>query len=205
MTSVVVRRARPQDAAQLAQLCVLHAAYEGGGHASELDLPGRLSQALFAAAPRAFAWIAEVGSISGAVGFATASPVFSTWHGEDFPHLDCLYLMETADEAQAGLLVDAVCKHAVTHGFRWLEWQTPSANAPAIRFYERLGAVALAKQRFTLSLSNVAHGSWAAVTHSNERLATACARSYRSMSCCCSKKRAMPSAICRRLSRTPEL
>src|SRR5687768_10407457 len=41
---------------------------------------------------RAVAWVAEVQSVSSAAGFATANPVFSTWQGEDYLHLDGLYL-----------------------------------------------------------------------------------------------------------------
>jgi len=150
MSFVEVRRARPEDLSRLVELCALHAAYEGG-NACAVDLSARLGQALFSECPRAMGWVAETQSVSGAAGFATASPVFSTWHGEDFLHLDCLYLVESARGLGAGrMLVEAARAFALSAGFRWLEWQTPAWNAPAIRFYERLGATATTKQRFTL-------------------------------------------------------
>lgn len=151
MTSMTVRRAQPEDLERLAQLCISHAAYEGG-MACAADLPGRLGKALFGTAPRALAWVVESHPDSGAVGFATASPVFSTWQCEDFLHLDCLFLIESARGHGAGrLLIEAVRMYAVSCGFLWLEWQTPAWNAAAIGFYEKLGATAAAKQRFTLT------------------------------------------------------
>jgi GNAT superfamily N-acetyltransferase len=77
--------------------------------------------------------------------------VFSTWHGEDFLHLDCLYLVESARGLGAGgMLVKAVRAFALSAGLKWLEWQTPIWNTSAILFYEKIGAAATTKQRFTL-------------------------------------------------------
>lgn len=151
MSSIEVRRALPEDLPRLAELCSLHAAYERS-NTSEEGLATRLEHALFSARARAMAWVAEIQSVSGAAGFATASPVFSTWQGEDYFHLDCLYLVEAARGLGAGaMLVEAVRAFAASAGYRWLEWQTPVWNASAIRFYERLGATAAVKQRFTFS------------------------------------------------------
>jgi GNAT superfamily N-acetyltransferase len=90
-----VRPARFQDSQVLAELCILHAEYEGSltrGTATAASL----GKALFGDSARAIAWVVERESGDGIVGFATASPVFSTWHGEDFLHLDCLFVVEEA-------------------------------------------------------------------------------------------------------------
>lgn len=150
MTFLAVRPARPQDVDALMQLCREHAEFEGGCIGG--GLAARLAEALFGQAPLARAWVAERASDAHVVGFASAGPVFSTWRGEEFLHLDCLYLVESARGYGGGyLLLAAVREHAVRQGFAWLEWQTPAANLAAIRFYERVGATSLAKQRFSLS------------------------------------------------------
>jgi ribosomal protein S18 acetylase RimI-like enzyme len=41
--------------------------------------------------------------------------------------------------------------HARAQGCEALQWQTPVWNEGAIRFYDRLGATRLAKQRYTLA------------------------------------------------------
>jgi ribosomal protein S18 acetylase RimI-like enzyme len=50
-------------------------------------------------------------------------------------------------------LVAAVAERARARGLTKLQWQTPVWNDAAIRFYGRLGAGRLAKERFTLPLN----------------------------------------------------
>lgn len=115
-------------------------------------LAARLTEALIGATPPAGAWVAVRVADGHVVGFASASPVFSTWQGEEFLHLDCLHLVESARGYGGGyLLLAALREHAVQRKISWLEWQTPAANTAAIRLYERVGAAALRKQRFSLS------------------------------------------------------
>ena len=90
---------------------------------------------------------------SGPVGYATATTDVATWTGEIFAHLDCLFVLDTRRGSGIGsLLVQAVVEDARNRGLRRLEWQTPEWNAPAIGFYERLGATHLPKLRFALAL-----------------------------------------------------
>ena len=49
-------------------------------------------------------------------------------------------------------MVEAVQCHRRQMGCANLQWQTPAWNEAAIRFYDRLGAGRLAKQRYTLPL-----------------------------------------------------
>jgi GNAT superfamily N-acetyltransferase len=51
------------------------------------------------------------------------------------------------------LLVEAAADVAREDGCFELQWQTPSWNEGAIRFYQRLGARSTSKERFTLPLS----------------------------------------------------
>jgi len=143
-----VRAAVPDDAPALVLLCQAHAAYEEiayqpHGHAQRLRL------ALQGA--RVHAWLALLGDQP--VGYATATLDFATLGAHPFLHLDCLYLEPQArGQALGQALMEAVQDHGRALGCANLQWQTPVWNAPAIRFYDRLGASRLEKQRFTLEL-----------------------------------------------------
>lgn len=144
----VLRPARAADAPTLARLCAAHAAYERLSP-TPADHAERLADALGACRLRA--WL---GWLEGeAVGYASATQDFSTLAGAPFLHLDCLYLEPAARGlGLGGELVAAVAGHARALGCAQLQWQTPVWNADAIRFYDRLGATRLEKQRYTLQL-----------------------------------------------------
>jgi GNAT superfamily N-acetyltransferase len=96
-------------------------------------------------------WVAV--SDAAVVGYATASPVFSTWQATDYLHLDCLYL-DAEHRGQGGgrLIISAIYEYARANNFPWIEWQTPTWNSNAIRFYERLGATNTQKARFSIAV-----------------------------------------------------
>jgi GNAT superfamily N-acetyltransferase len=149
---VTVRRAGGSDLGALLPLCAEHAAYERIAH----DPDGRhqaLAAALDGVPPRLYAWLAFVGDE--AVGYASATLDFSTLDRAPFLHMDCLYVREAwRGHAIGPRLCQLVQAQAARLGCRQLQWQTPEWNAPAIRFYRRLGATASAKQRFTLRLGD---------------------------------------------------
>jgi GNAT superfamily N-acetyltransferase len=112
-------------------------------------------------------WAARVGALIGAgrldlfvarcasepIGYATMTRDVSTWTIDWYAHLDCLFVADGHRDAGAGrALIEAVSQHARRSGLRELQWQTPDWNAAAIRFYGRLGARQLSKQRFSLSI-----------------------------------------------------
>lgn len=145
-----VRPARAADAPALARLCAAHAAYERISHHTEGHAQ-RLADALDAGRLRA--WL---GLLRGdAVGYASATLDFSTLAARPFLHLDCLYLEPAARGlGLGGELLAAVAACARALGCDQLQWQTPVWNADAIRFYDRLGATRLEKQRFTLPVGS---------------------------------------------------
>ncbi|MFY3383910.1 GNAT family N-acetyltransferase [Paracidovorax sp. MALMAid1276] len=144
-----LRPARVGDAAALARLCAAHAAYEriphcGDGHAQ------RLAHGM--AAGRLHAWLGFLHG--GAVGYASATIDYATLTARPFLHLDCLYLEPVARGLGLGrLLVNAALRRARALGCDQLQWQTPDWNEGAIRFYDRLGATRLPKQRYTLAVN----------------------------------------------------
>lgn len=83
------------------------------------------------------------------IGYVTFSLEFSTWHAAEYGHLDCLFLKEGYRNAGiGGVLAQTVAAAAAQLGCEFIEWQTPSWNAAAMRFYDRLGAIKSAKTRY---------------------------------------------------------
>ena len=146
--TIEVRAALPSDSQVLASLCAAHAAYErmtycASGHSDRLQ--EAISKRLL------HAWLLEL--YGAAVGYASVTLDFSTLGAGRFAHLDCLYLAPEARGQGGGQkLMEAVELFAKAQGCKELQWQTPDWNQGAIRFYERLGAMGVAKQRYVLKL-----------------------------------------------------
>ncbi|WP_017600570.1 GNAT family N-acetyltransferase, partial [Nocardiopsis lucentensis] len=88
------------------------------------------------------------------VGYATCSPEVSTWDGCEYLHMDCLFLRDGTRGAGLGArIMDAVADTARGLGLTEVQWQTPVWNEDAIRFYDRLGARAKEKLRYTLPVA----------------------------------------------------
>ncbi|MER7516154.1 GNAT family N-acetyltransferase [Streptomyces sp. NPDC126499] len=149
MTGAVVRRARPEDLARVAELAGEHAAYENAAPPPP-DLATRLHRLLFEPAiPRLRCLVAELPGTTLA-GYATCAPELSTWDAAEYLHMDCLYLTESARGHGLGpLLMAAVREEARALGLPFVQWQTPTWNEGAIRFYDRLGATSKEKRRYT--------------------------------------------------------
>ncbi|MFI8825739.1 GNAT family N-acetyltransferase [Streptomyces sp. NPDC053431] len=150
MTVPVARRAHPEDLPRVAELAAEHAAYEKAAPPHP-DLAARLHGLLFATeSPRLRCLVAELpdGTVAG---YATCSLELSTWEAAEYLHMDCLYLTETARGHGLGaLLMAAIRREARALGVTRVEWQTPTWNDGAIRFYDRLGATSKEKRRFSL-------------------------------------------------------
>jgi GNAT superfamily N-acetyltransferase len=148
--SAVIRVATEHDLPYLIVLCAEHACHER----ADYDAAGKaaaLGRALSGTAPRARAWIGEFAGV--VVGYATAAAEFSTWDACEYLHMDCLFVR--ADLRGHGIgaaLLRAVREYARRAGYARIEWQTPTWNADASRFYRRAGAIGAGKERFRLDL-----------------------------------------------------
>ncbi|MFI9169450.1 GNAT family N-acetyltransferase [Streptomyces lincolnensis] len=150
----LVRRAEPADLPRVAELAALHAQYERAAPPAE-DLAARLAALLFGTpadtrAPRLRCLVAQLpgGEI---VGYATCAPEVSTWGACEYLHMDCLFLVPGhRGLGVGGLLMDAVLAEARDLGLTEIQWNTPAWNEGAIRFYDRLGARAKEKLRYSL-------------------------------------------------------
>ena len=142
----VVRLVRPSEIESVIRLCEEHAAYEKAEFSAK-GIAERLHSAIFSDVPRLWCFVAEIGEEI--IGYATCTRDFSTWRAADYLHLDCLYITQEHRKAGIGAeVMQAIMEHADRLGCAVLEWQTPSWNKRAARFYERLGARSSYKLRF---------------------------------------------------------
>ncbi|MDC8774082.1 GNAT family N-acetyltransferase [Roseateles albus] len=149
MTIRSVMPSQAADMAELAQLCVEHAEYEGLTPCRDADFSQRLAIAI--GAGRLHVWLAQQGEQ--ALAYASATLDFSTLAAQPFMHMDCLYLRPAARAQGLGArLLHTVADFARQRRCQAMQWQTPLWNEGATRFYLRQGAMALSKTRFSLAL-----------------------------------------------------
>jgi GNAT superfamily N-acetyltransferase len=96
---------------------------------------------LFSPAPRAFCDIAE--TADGPLGFALWFYNVSTFEGRHGLYLEDLYVRPAARGAGVGkALLAGLARRCVAENLARLEWAVLDWNAPAIAFYDSLGAAA---------------------------------------------------------------
>ncbi len=141
--TVNVRPATLADAPLIHALIRELAEYERLAHearANEADVRA----ALFVASPRAFCDIVEVDGEP--VGFALWFYNLSTFEGRHGIYLEDLFVRPAARGHGAGLaLLRRLARRCRDEGLARLEWAVLDWNAPAIAFYDRLGATTQAE------------------------------------------------------------
>lgn len=147
---IEIRKAIESDLDEIILLCKDHADYEQSAYDSK-GKKEQLRQHLFSDRPALFCIMAELdGAI---VGYATYMKQFSTWDGEFYIYMDCLYLRESARSQGIGeQLVNFIKTDGAQLGCQLIQWQTPDFNIRAIKFYKRIGAVGKSKERFFLNI-----------------------------------------------------
>ncbi|MDP3857843.1 MAG: GNAT family N-acetyltransferase [Stagnimonas sp.] len=102
--------------------------------------PAALCESLFGARPQAECLIAE--HEGQGAGFALFFPNYSTFLAKPGLYLEDLYVRPAARGLGLGkALLAALARLAVERGCGRFEWSVLDWNAPAIRFYESLGAM----------------------------------------------------------------
>lgn len=75
------------------------------------------------------------------LGYAACFFAYYTWSGKNL-YLDDLYVRESARGFNIGTkLLYTVIDHAKATGCKKLRWQVSNWNAPAIKFYKKIGAL----------------------------------------------------------------
>ncbi|UII20602.1 GNAT family N-acetyltransferase [Fulvivirga ligni] len=142
---MIIRPAKMNDVAAIAELCKQHAEYEKSD--IEVDhLAEKLSELLF---KNQVIQCLVVEQADNLVGYASVMKQYSTWHACSYLYLDCLYLQEEARGKGLGMrLMQEIWQLAIKEECDHIQWQTPSFNKAAIGFYKKLGAVSKMKERF---------------------------------------------------------
>ena len=136
--SLVIRRARPDEAGLVYSLVRELAAYEKllhEVHASEADI----AEALFGESPRLFCDIAEWnGEVAG---FAVWFVNFSTFAGRPGIYLEDLFVRPAFRRNGIGqALLGHLARRCIARNWARLQWSVLDWNAPSITFYKSLGA-----------------------------------------------------------------
>ncbi len=137
--SVTIRSAVASDLDTIIVFIRALADYERLADAVRLDR-AILDRHLFGERPMAEVIMAEDGGKP--IGFALFFHNFSTFEGKPGIYLEDLFVIPQARGADAGkALLAELARLAVERGCARLEWSVLGWNAPAIAFYESLGAV----------------------------------------------------------------
>lgn len=141
-----IRYATHLDVGQIVGLCALHAAYEKAAF-DPINKEKLLTEYLFLSPGFVKCLVVEQeGEI---VGYATFMKQFSTWDAGYFIYMDCLYLNEaTRGKGIGKKIMKKISDYAKEESCKTVQWQTPSFNVRAIKFYKNLGANSKSKERF---------------------------------------------------------
>lgn len=150
-----IRAATPDDVPLIRALIAELAEYERAPEAA-VGTDELIARALFGTPPHAEAVIASLDGT--AAGFALFFGTFSTWLSRPGIWLEDLFVRPQFRGSGIGrALLAHVASIAVARECPRLEWTVLKWNAPAIGFYERLGAVAMDEWQ-TMRLSGEALG-----------------------------------------------
>lgn len=137
----MIRATTPADVPTVLQLIRDLATYERDPDAVKAT-PETLHAALFDTPPAAEAVLAEIDGE--AVGVALFFFNYSTWTGKRGLYLEDLFVREAARGTGTGsALLRHLARIAIERDCARFEWAVLDWNAPAIGFYESIGAVAM--------------------------------------------------------------
>lgn len=137
-TQINLRAATPQDVPTIFALIHALAEYEKLTH-EVVGSPAALAQHLFGARPYAEVVLAEIAEQ--AVGFALFFHNYSTFLTQPGIYLEDLFVLPDYRRQGIGQLILSHLAHlAVERGCGRLDWNVLDWNAPAIAFYQRMGA-----------------------------------------------------------------
>ena len=145
-----IRNCEPSDVPKLVVLCQKHVEFEKASYSPE-GKEAKLKEALFNDQPKLHCLV--VATKETIVGYVSYTFDFSTWNTGTFIYMDCLFLEEEARSFGIGeVLIDKLKEIGTEKNCINIQWQTPSFNERAIKFYNRIGGKGKDKVRFTLDL-----------------------------------------------------
>ncbi|MEU6652159.1 GNAT family N-acetyltransferase [Streptomyces sp. NPDC046900] len=135
MTEATIRRATPDDAAEVAAMVREIAAHED--QATQVHVTDERWHALLGR-PEVIVLLAERGSR--AIGYVSAVRQLHLWTGGDVLNLDDLYVRPGHRDAGVGRQLMAALAALAASGRLLIRWGMEVDNVEAQRFYHRLGA-----------------------------------------------------------------
>lgn len=145
-----IRKCEIDDLPILVELCRKHAEFEQVNY-SPIGKQELLKNVIFSSNPKLFCLVVEINKKIG--GYATYTYDFSTWDAKNFMYLDCLFIEENFRGYKIGEKIFENLKQiAENENCINIQWQTPTFNERAIKFYNRIGGVGKNKIRFAIDL-----------------------------------------------------
>lgn len=146
LRNMKIRFAEEKDLSSIIELCKAHAQYEKSSFKEENKIQ-LLSKYIFDPNSNIKCLIAE--SDTEIMGYATFFKQFSTWNAGYYMYVDCLFLKENARGNGTGKqIMELIRVLSKEQDCQIIQWQTPSFNTGAIKFYSRIGAERKNKERF---------------------------------------------------------
>jgi GNAT superfamily N-acetyltransferase len=147
-TDYLIRPITENDLDELLVMMQEHADYEQAAFTPD-NKKEKLRKALFNEPVKLNCWIVEQNT--GLTGYVSYTFDYSTWDAQLFMYMDCLYLREaTRGHGIGTVIISKLHEVAKEKECINIQWQTPTFNESAIRFYRRNNAVSKDKVRFSL-------------------------------------------------------
>ena len=148
MDNINIRFIEPKDIDQLVDLCATHPLFERFEY-SKKGKSKQLLKELFDQNPKLYCLVLE--NKGRLLGYMSYMRQFSTWGASNYLYMDCLYLEESIRGNSFGeKMIRRLQKELNFLECKYIQWQTPSFNKRAIKFYERIGGISLDKKIFFL-------------------------------------------------------
>jgi GNAT superfamily N-acetyltransferase len=139
--TIDIRLAMPADSVRLWQLICDLAVFQGHPGAV-LTSPDSLRQQMESESPPFECLVADANGHL--VGFALFFHNYSTWEGKQGIYLEDFYVDGECRGTGVGkMLLSTLADLALKRGCARIDWNVLSTNQSALRFYERIGGVAL--------------------------------------------------------------
>jgi len=146
----LIRFAEPQDLNELILLCKAHAYFEKTDYQPQGKALA-LKKHLFKPSPSLFCLVLE--QQNKLIGYCTYMKKLSPWDCDFYLYLDCLFIYEEfGGMGLTAQIMKRIQEAALSMGIEFLQWQTPEFDKDAIRFYNKLGAESIDKERFLLKV-----------------------------------------------------
>lgn len=152
MENCNIRSVNKEELSEVVNLCEAHAAYE------QLDFSRngqeqRFVRDLFGVVPKLYCLVVEENNTL--LAYATYMKQYATWDAAEYIYLDCIFVVKKHRSRGIGeQLMNRIKLETSKLKCQLIQWQTPTFNSGAIRFYERIGAVKKSKERFFLTTNN---------------------------------------------------